>query len=57
MSVSSGAAGWGPPPRIWFRLFLTAVSRLIRAIPTVVTPVTQPLLGDAAVVLAFELGL
>lgn len=55
MSVSSG--GRGAPPRIWFRLLLTAVSRLIRAIPTVVTPVTQPLLGDAAVVLAFELGL
>ena len=36
---------------------LTAVSRLVRAIPAVIAAVTQPLLGDAAMVLALKLGL
>lgn len=34
---------------------LTAAAVLIRAIPTVVCPITHPELGDAAVVVAFEL--
>ena len=36
---------------------LTAVSRLVRAIPAVIAAVAQPLLGDAAMVLALKLGL
>lgn len=41
--------GRGPP--------LTTVGRLIRAVPAVIATVTQPLLGDAPMVLALKLGL
>ena len=36
---------------------LTTVSGLVRAVPAVIAAVTQPLLGDAAMVLALKLGL
>lgn len=47
----------GPPPHPDPRPRLTAVSCLVRAIPAVVAAVTEPLLGDAAMVLALKLGL
>lgn len=37
----------------WSRL--TAATVLVRAIPTVIGPITHPELGDAAVVVALEL--
>lgn len=45
--------GRGGQSRGWSRL--TAAAVLVRAIPTVVCPVTHPELGDAAVVVALEL--
>lgn len=45
--------GRGGQSRGWSRL--TAAAVLIRAIPTVVRPITHPELGDAAVVVALEL--
>lgn len=36
---------------------LTTVSGLVRAVPAVIAAITQPLLGDAAMVLALKLGL
>ena len=49
----------GPPPHPdpSPRPRLTAVSRLVRAVPAVIAAVTEPLLGDAAMVLALKLGL
>lgn len=44
--MEMGEKGWGR---------LTAAAVLVRAIPTVVSPITHPELGDAAVVVALKL--